>query len=123
MFTQDKAPASSSKLAAPTLKKLIVVVPESSIENIVVEALSAASNILPDGAVPLPAPQRVNLEYGVDVPIANLPFTVALLEITSAEVEAVPVTARLVVVALVPVAFAKVRFWRVVEPRVKISPR
>ena len=43
-------------------------------------------------------------------------------EITNAEVEAIPVTAKLVVVAFVPVAFAKVKFWSVVEPATYRSP-
>jgi hypothetical protein len=38
---------------------------------------------------------------------------------TSADVEAVPVTVKFVVVAFVPVAFRKVKFWRVVDARAR----
>jgi hypothetical protein len=45
------------------------------------------------------------------------------LETVSADVEALPVTARLVVVAALPVAFTKVKFWSVEEPVRRMFPK
>jgi len=52
----------------------------------------------------------------------SVPFRAVALETIKADVEAVPVTAKLVVVAFVVVELEAVKFWRVVEPTTKRSP-
>jgi len=72
---------------------------------------------------PLATGESVRRLLRVELPVTvSVPFRAVALETIKADVEAVPVTAKLVVVAFVVVELEAVKFWRVVEPETKRSP-
>jgi hypothetical protein len=130
-YTRPLASVASSADDTPVMAKEVVVafvavalVMESPPTNVD----DAAEKIMPEVVALVPVCGCVHASYAVR-PVASVPqtrtppgfaFTSQLAaeseETVSAEVEAVPVTARLVVVALLVVALRAVKFCSVVEP-------